>query len=234
MKVKRPVVMLCAGKGNRLMELGQEIPKSLVPINGAPIISYVIEYWRQFATGFIFVVGYKKDQLISYIQGLRLDVPVIFVEQERPLGIAHAVSYAEKYIDGEFAVVLGDCMCKGEFKFPKGFRQGVGVWQTDNSEYIKKSYSIEIEGDFIKRVVEKPVQLVNDLCGLGYYFFEKKAFDYIRNTPPSALRNEIEITDVIQRMIDGAEKIAPVFFSGEYINVGSKEDIAAASGIFKK
>ena len=49
--------------------------------------------------------------------------------------------------------------------------------------------------------------------------------DYIDKTPPSNLRNEIEITDVIQNMIDNKEQIKPVFFKGNYLNVTFPEDL---------
>jgi dTDP-glucose pyrophosphorylase len=67
---------------------------------------------------------------------------------------------------------------------------------------------------------------------MGVYFFDKRVFDYIRKTPPSALRSEVEITDVIQNMIDAGERIAPVWFKGKYINVTYPEDIRKAEEVF--
>jgi len=232
-KARRPLVILCAGEGRRLADLGKEIPKAMVKLSGRPIISYVVDYWKDFASEFMFVVGYKKEQIISFVETRGLGPKVRFAEQLMPRGIAHAIGYIENYIKDDFIVVLGDCLCRGDFTFPGNFSQGVGVWTTNNDNYIKQSYSVEVEKDLIRKVVEKPKEIKNNLCGMGYYFFNRKVFDYVRKTPPSALRSEVEITDVIQAMIDGGEAIAPIYFKGEYLNVTSMQDIAMAERMFQ-
>lgn len=226
----KDVVILCAGEGHRLMDMGKNMPKALVKINGRALLSYVMEYWRPFASRMIFVVGYKKEQIVSFVEESAAGIRFDFVEQDKPLGIAHAVSCAEKLLGDDFIVVLGDCLCKGRFGFPGHFSQGVGVWRTKTEKYIMQSYSVEIsERSAVGRVIEKPKELKNDLCGMGYYFFNKKVFDFIRSTPPSALRSEIEITDVIQKMIDSGERVEPLYFEGDYINLTSCADIELAA-----
>ena len=110
--------------------------------------------------------------------------------------------------------------------------QGVGVWQTDHTEAIRQSYSLEIKDGLIRHVVEKPKQVANNLCGMGFYFFNNRIFDHIERTKPSLLRGETEITDTIQHMIDGREKVAPVFFRGDYLNVTYPEDLGKAEKLF--
>lgn len=231
----RPVVILCAGEGRRLMEVGRFVPKAMVKIGPRPLISYVIDYWRGFAESFIFVVSYRKEQIISYINQTIQNKMVRFVDQKKPAGIAHAISCVEGFINDRFIVVLGDCICNGKFIMDEEFLQGVGVWKTQNKDYIKQSYSVEIGADgFLCKVVEKPSdeQINNDLCGMGFYFFNRKVFEYIYKTPPSSLRNEVEITDVIQKMIAAGEKIKPLYFRGDYLNVTSKDDIKLAERLF--
>lgn len=223
-KNKVKCVVLCAGKGERLGE--PELPKSMVIIKNRPLLHYIIDYWKGFTDEFIFVVGYKKEKIIEYVKNL--DIKKMFIEQKELKGIGYAVSLVENYVDRKFIVVLGDCLCKGSFIFPEEMEQGIGVWKTKNVEDIKRSYSVEIEENKVIRVVEKPKNIVNDLCGMGFYFFDKIVFKYIKITPPSPLRNEIEITDVIQKMIDGGEIIKPVFFDGFYINITYKEDLSIA------
>ena len=227
-----PVVILVAGEGRRLQELGKELPKALVPISRQPALGYVINYWQQFAREFIFVVGYKQELIIKFVQDFYPALATRFVPQDRPAGIAQAIACVRDYIREDFIVVLGDCLCRGKFVFPSVFAQGVGVWRTENPEAIRQSYSVEITGDWIQRVVEKPEELPNDLCGMGFYFFSEKVFDYIKITPVSSLRNEVEITDVIQKMIEGGEKICPLFFQGQYLNITSPADVLLAEKIF--
>ena len=241
-------VILCAGKGNRAWGFTLKVlfdrkkvnffsnlmhqSKPLFPVYGKPLLYWIVNYWKQYTNDFIFVVGYKKDKIIKYVKTLPINAT--FVEQEKLGGIAHAIAQTKNYISDNFIVVLGDCLCKGNFKFPENMVYGVGVWQTNNLEDIKRSYSVEHKDGLVKKVVEKPKEIPNNLCGMGFYFFNKKVFDYIEKTPPSSLRNEIEISDVIQNMINDGEKVSPLFFEGQYLNVTYPEDIGIAETFIDK
>jgi len=227
-------VVLCAGEGTRLLKdlaHGERVAKAMIDVAGKPLIWYVIDYWKRFADEFIFVVNFQKEKIIDYLK--TLSVNSRFVVQEELRGIAYALSLTEDMVSENFIMILGDCLVKGEFAFPSDFSFGVGVWKTENEENIKRSYSVEIEKDQIIRVVEKPEFLVNDLCGMGYYFFNKKVFDYIRKTVPSALRGEIEITDTLQKIIEGGDILKPVNFEGDYLNVTYTGDLFRAEAMVK-
>lgn len=222
-------VVLCAGEGTRMVPNSLEKPKVMIQIKNKPILSYVIDYWKRYTNDFIFVVGYKKEYVIEFARQLPINSQ--FVEQKELKGIADAVLYAKNLVSDRFILVLGDCICNGNLNFPKDMEQAVGVWETNNVEDIKRSYSIKIQRDFVCEVKEKPKKVFNNLCGMGYYFFNKRVFDYIKLTEPSKLRNEIEITDVIQNMIDGGEKIKPALFRGDYLNITYPEDLQKAETI---
>ena len=219
-------IVLCAGKGRRIITSSPDKSKVMIPIRNKPFLGYVIEYWEKYTQDFIFVVGYKKEQVVEFASQLPINAQ--FVEQKEPKGIAHAIMYARELVSDRFIVVLGDCLCQGSFAFPPNMEQGVGVWQTDNIEAIKQSYSLDIKDDLVCHVKEKPEQVSNNLCGMGFYFFNKRVLDYIKLTNPSLLRGEVEITDAIQNMIDSREKITPVFFRGNYLNVNYPEDLVKA------
>ena len=227
---KPTCVILAGGKGERILPLSLTKQKTLIEINNVPILRYVIDYWRPFCGKFIFLVHYKKEEVIQFVK--TTGIHASFIEVSALRGIADAVSYVENHIQGRFVVVLSDCVCKGEFLFPENMRQGVGVIETANEADISRSYSTEIKDNFIQKVVEKPKHLPNNLCGMGFYFFDERVFKFIKETPPSLVRDAIEITDVIQKMIDHGEKISPVFFNGHYINVTYPEDISRAERIF--
>jgi len=223
-------VVLCAGEGRRIRPESSDKAKVMLEIKNKPVLSYVVDYWQRYARDFIFVVGYRKGQVIEYAGQMLVNSQ--FVEQKERRGIAHAIMCVRELVPDRFVVVLGDCLCRGSFDFPPDMEQGVGVWQTDNTEAIRQSYSLEIKDGLIRHVVEKPQQVSNNLCGMGFYFFNNRLFNHIEQTKPSLLRGEIEITDTIQHMIDDGEKIAPVFFRGDYLNVTYPEDLGKAEKLF--
>lgn len=224
-------VILCGGRGSRFLPLSLIKQKGMIEVNTKPILGHIIDYWKKFTDNFVFVLKYKKEGIIDYVKSLSINYQ--FVEPEDLRGIANGIFYVKDYVTDCFIAVLGDCICKGQFDFPLNMEQGIGIWKTKNIDDIKRSYSVEIQNDRVSQVVEKPKVLINDLCGTGFYFFNKKVFDYIQQTKPSALRNEVEITDVIQNIINAGEKIAPVFFHGEYVNITYTEDLNRAEEILK-
>jgi len=78
----------------------------------------------------------------------------------------------------------------------------------------------------VTAVVEKPREIVNDLLGLGFYFFTDDIFDYIDRTPPSDLRGEVEITDVIALMVEDGVDVRALPFEGLYLNLNYPSDLA--------
>mgnify|MGYP001558038716 FL=1 len=223
-------VVLAAGKGSRLLTLTKNNPKPMVSVVEKPILEHVINYWKQYTNNFVFVVNYKKEKIIDYVKnfkGIRFE----FVVQKKLRGIADALLTVESLAGDRFIVVLGDCICRGEFNFPSDMEQGVGILETNNTKDIKNSYSIKLIGNVIDEVKEKPKRIYNNLCGLGFYFFDKKIFNYVRKTPPSQLRDEIELTDVIQNMIMDKEKVHPVVFKGDYININTESELNRAKDI---
>lgn len=219
-------VILCAGESRRM---GGDIPKVLLPINGKPLLHHIIDMWESSVDGFIFVLSYRWLGMIKC-----LPKEPLYVFQDSRQGIADAILKVEPLIDNEFVVALGDCIQRGEWQIPLApIELGIGVWETNNLEAIKASYSVEIKDGYVSRVVEKPKEIVNNYCGMGTYFFDIRVFDYIRRTPVSNLRDEVEITDTIQLMINSEEKIAPVIFRGDYLNVTHPEDIQRAEELLR-
>jgi len=224
---KPTCVILCGGKGSRLFPLSLEKQKSMIEINSKPILQHIIEYWGKYTDKFIFVVKHKKKDIIDFVQTLPIEAK--FVEPEEIKGLANGINYVKELVGDKFFIVLGDCICKGNFEFPDNMEQGVGVCETERKEDIARSYSVELGEESIKKVVEKPQVIPNNLCGMGFYFFTKKIFDYVEKMKYKT----DDITNIIQSMIDSQEKIHPIFFKGHYLNITYPNDIEKAKEILK-
>ncbi len=224
----KPVcVILCGGKGSRLLPLSLQKQKSMIEVNEKTILQHIIDYWKNYTDRFIFVVKYKKNSIIKFVKGLPIQAQ--FVEPKQIKGLGDAISYVRELVGDKFFIVLGDCICNGNFQFPDNIEQGVGVCETEKEEDIARSYSVEHDGLHIKKVVEKPRVIPNKLCGMGFYFFNKKIFEYIEKMKGKT----DEITGIIQAMIDGGEKITPVFFNGNYLNITYPNDLERAKEVLK-
>lgn len=215
-------VVMAGGRSRRFASIGGH--KSMALVRGMPVISHVVEYWRQYTDDFIFVVKNGKEALTEFVRTLPISAE--FIEPAALRGIADGLGYVEGMVDAPFIVVLGDCYCKGEFTFAPGLSYGIGVQRGAQAEGIRRNYSVLVEGSKVLGVEEKPQEVRNDLCGMGFYFFQPDVFDYIRKTGPSARTQEREITDVLQTIIDDGRDLSALMFDGAYVNVNTLEDIA--------
>ena len=220
-------VVLCAGRGTRM---GGEIPKVLQVVAGKPVVSWVVDFWKeQGVTQFIFVVGYKAYLVTEYILSNGLNESKIAVQYDQK-GIAHAIDTVKNIVPEKFIVALGDCLQIGDLIYPENFEQGYAVWQSDYNRALAQGCAVKIKLGLITGIKEKPEIVVP---GIGTYFFNRKVFDYIRKTPASELRNEIEISDVIGNMVGHGELLTEVDFYGDFINVTYPRDIEKATRLIE-
>jgi NDP-sugar pyrophosphorylase family protein len=212
-------VILAAGKGSRIQPLNLYMPKPLLPVCNKPIIQYQLEDMRNIGVqDVIIVVGHLKEEIISYFgDGSALGLRIRYIEQRETLGIAHAVAQLENEVNSPFILFLGDI-----FLVPKNLpamermfwerRAGavLAVKREKNPEYIRRNFAVILHASgTVTRVIEKPRYITNDLKGCGVYIFDLCIFDAIRRTPRTAQRDEYEITNSIQILIDDGYPVYP-------------------------
>lgn len=205
-------VILAAGHGARLGPFGEQNPKPIVPIANKPLIVYQIETLKALGiTDFIVVIGHLGYRIIQTLgDGSNWGVNIRYVEQEKRLGLAHAVGQLEPHIKGAFFLLLGDIffhapnlnlMC--EVMLQNQCACVLATKEEDNIENIKKNFSVYVSKDgSVTKVIEKPKYPQTNLKGCGIYLFDERIFEGIRRTPRTALRDEYELTDSIQILVD--------------------------------
>ena len=100
-------IVLAGGLGTRLKSVVSDLPKSLAPIAGKPFLAYLLDHARhQGITKFIFALGYKSDQIESFVKDYLADGTFTFSVEEEPLGTGGAIYKACKKVSKEDAIVL--------------------------------------------------------------------------------------------------------------------------------
>jgi dTDP-glucose pyrophosphorylase len=101
------------------------------------------------------------------------------------------------------------------------------VVREDKPEAIQKNFAVVIDPGTgnVRRVIEKPRFLHNNLKGCGLYLFDLTIFDAIRRTPRTAMRDEYELTDAIQILIDDGERVELAHVVEEDINLTTPADL---------
>ena len=227
-------LILSGGKGTRLRPLTYTRAKQLVPVANKPVLYYGIEAVAEAGIDEIgIIVGDTKNEIKAAVgDGSRWGVKVTYIEQEAPLGLAHAVLTAEPFIKDEpFVMYLGDnLIINGISSLADDFRTGQANAQILLAKVPNpQQFGVAelVEGKVI-RLVEKPVEPKSDLALVGVYMFDANIFKAARRIKPSP-RNELEITDAIQEMIDMGFTVKPYIVKGWWKDTGKLEDMLEAN-----
>ena len=229
-------IVLCAGLGTRLRPLTFSTAKHLIPVGNKPVLYFGIES--------LVAVGAREIGMIVSVDswpiiqnaiddGGRWGAQVTYIEQPKPpRGLAHAAQCAEAFIGTEpFVMYLGDNL------IPEGLAGAADLFRSSGANAVVMLKPVddpshfgvaEVEGGCIVRLVEKPKEPRSDLAVVGSYFFDHNIFDSIRHLKPS-WRNEYEITDAIQDLINRGLVVLPYVMTGWWKDAGKPEDIIDAN-----
>ena len=227
-------LILSGGRGTRLRPLTYTSAKQLVPVANKPVLFYGIEALAAAGIRDIgMVVGDTQWEIRAAVgDGSAWGVRITYIEQDAPRGLAHAVLISEQFLDNQpFVMYLGDNLLnKGINHFVEEFtreRPAAQILLARVPDPQMFGVAELAEGRVI-RLVEKPQEPLSDLALVGVYMFSPAVFDAVKSIMPS-FRNELEITDAIQTLIDRGLDVRPHIVDGWWKDTGKLEDMLEAN-----
>jgi glucose-1-phosphate thymidylyltransferase len=229
-------LILSGGHGTRLRPLTHTGPKQLIPIANKPVLFYAIEDLKEAGvTDIGLILGTNMPEKLKEAvgDGSKFGVNINYIMQGEPKGLAHAVAVAHEFIgDESFIMYLGDNILKsGINEFVEGFQDSdyqarILLQQVDNPQQFGVA-ELDQEGQVLN-LVEKPKEPRSNLALVGIYLFKSSIFDAINNIKPS-WRNELEITDAIQELLNSRFKVDSHIVKGWWKDTGKPEDVLDAN-----
>lgn len=265
--IVKKAVFPVAGMGTRFLPATKATPKEMLPVVDKPLIQYAVE--EAIAAGIeqmIFVTGRNKRAIedhfdkayeleselqrtgkIAMLEDLRKAIPrhisFVYIRQNEPLGLGHAVLSALPAIDNEpFAVLLADDFLphdkdKGEKPFLRtmieffGARRHSVLCTREVPLEQTKSYGVAATNakHELQMIVEKPdpKDAPSRNVIVGRYVFTPRLLDHLRQGKPGR-GGEIQLTDSIAALLQD-EKISALPLQGEYFDCGDKLGYCKAS-----
>jgi glucose-1-phosphate thymidylyltransferase len=227
-------LILSGGKGTRLRPLTYTSAKQLVPVANKPVLFYGIEALVEAGiTDIGIVVGETEAEIRAAVgDGSHWNARITYLPQDAPRGLAHAVLISESFVNGDsFVMYLGDNLLnRGIVEFVEQFtREGPAAQILLTPVPDPQMFGVaELNGAKVVRLVEKPNEPKSNLALVGVYMFGPDIFDSVKRITPS-FRNELEITDAIQDLIDRGLRVTPHLVSGWWKDTGKLEDMLEAN-----
>lgn len=219
-------VILAAGRGERLRPLTDKIPKSLIEIEGKPILEYIIRDLSN--SGFrriFFVVGYLKDAIISFVDKIKekYKIEPIFIVQKKLLGTAHAISLLPENISENFLVLAGDSIiCSLSLEILKEKNIPLYVLQK-TKDSLRKSV-VEIDGDKIKNIYYNKENIFPEavLTDTSIIVLPKIAIEYAKKETCSP---DIYLSNVVDKLIKDGTLFKFIEFDGKIRHFTTMNDL---------
>ena len=241
-------VVLAAGKGTRMRELTQEIPKPMLRVHGKPILEHILEGLRGAGISDVFIVtGFRADVVEDYFgDGKRLGLNVQYGRQLVQDGTGKAPELAKAFVGSDdFLLTYGDILVRPE-TYPemlKRFReQGFSglVTVTGSQDVTQGGLNFFDDAFCLTRLVEKPThgqieQLKTEgwlkpgataWYNAGIYVFTPLLFEFTARLQKSP-RGEYELTDALNALVAAGKRIAGMQIAGRWVDVRDPEVLAS-------
>ncbi len=220
-----------AGFGSRLRPHTYTLPKVLLNVAGKPIIGHILD--KILADGFTeatIIVGYLGDMIRDYVKA-NYKIRVDFIEQEERKGLAHAIYLAkDTFTSDPLLIILGDTIFDVDLKpVLRDKYTSLGVKYVDDP---RRFGIAEMNGDVVARLIEKPEHPTSHFAIVGLYWIrdpkmlEKCISDLIAKERKT--KGEYQLTDALELMIQGGEKIKTFPVEGWY-DCGKPETLLATN-----
>jgi len=240
-------VILAAGKGTRMKELTNELPKPMLKVQGKPILELIVEGIVAAGVRDIFMVtGHCAEVVESHFgSGEKWNARIAFGRQVVQDGTGKAPEPAKEFIgDSPFLLTYGDILVRPE-TYPQMIRRFQGgsfsglITVTRGQDVTKGAINFFDDQFCLTRLIEKPSQAQVDQLrrdgwlkpgdpvwyNAGIYIFRPSLFEFTAKLQKSP-RGEYELTDAIAAMLAAKHRLAGLEIQGRWVDVRDPEVLA--------
>lgn len=232
MKVDK-AVLLAAGRGTRMRELTQELPKPMLQVRGKPVLQHIIDGLRDAGlTDFLIIVGWHAEVVSNYFgDGSTLGVRIEYATQVVQDGTGKVVELAREFAGSDpFILSYGDILVWPE-NYPRicaALPGAEAVVSVKRSEDVSQGGAV-----FVNEKLEltdlrekpKPGEPTSPWYNAGIYAFRSSIFDHIAKLERSP-RGEFELTDAIRNLALAGSKVQALELAGDWADVRDPEILA--------
>lgn len=229
-------LITAGGHGTRLRPLTYTHNKHLIPIANRPMIFRAMDMVTEAGIRDIVINVNQGDKEIRQAigNGRAWKAKVRYIEQEKPLGLAHVVKIAQPLIGkSKFLYFLGDNILAGGIKkYVRDFlRKNSSCHLLLSRVPDPERFGVaQVKGRQIIKTVEKPKKYISNLAVTGVYFYDHHIFDAVKAVKPGPVLPgrqiaEYDIPSAHQWLIDQGLKVTYSEVTGWWKDTGKPKDL---------
>jgi dTDP-glucose pyrophosphorylase len=226
-------VLLAAGRGTRMRELTQELPKPMLPVRGKPVLQHIVEGVRDAGMkDILVVVGWQADVVSKFFgDGSPLGVRIQYATQVVQDGTGKVVELARGFVGADpFLLSYGDILIAPEnySRICAALPGAEAIVSVKRNEDVTQGGAVFVNDQFELidlREKPKPGEATSPWYNAGVYAFRSSIFDYIAKLKRSP-RGEFELTDAIRDLALAGNKVRALELAGDWADVRDPEILA--------
>jgi len=231
-KIDRAVI-LAGGRGTRMRELTNDVPKPMIEVRGKPVLQHIVQGLRNAGVRkFLIIVGYHAEAVRNFFgDGRSHNVAIEYATQTVQDGTGRVVNLARSFVgDSPFILSYGDILIS-----PVNYNRVVNlpddceaILTVTRGEDVSKGGAVFVNEQMELvdlREKTKPGEPTSPWYNAGLYAFHQSIFEFIAKLEPSP-RGEYELTDAIRDLAHSGKKVKALELTGEWADVRDPEILA--------
>jgi dTDP-glucose pyrophosphorylase len=225
-------MLLAAGRGTRMRELTNELPKPMIAVRGKPILEHIVTGLREAGiTQFLIVIGYRGEIVRDHFgDGTKFGAAISYVTQVVQDGTGRVVELGKDFCGVDpFVLSYGDILVDPQ-NYPRLTNPGdeAAIITVKRNEDVSKGGAVFINehGDMTDlREKPKPGEPTSPWYNAGIYMFRPSIFEWTARLEKSP-RGEYELTDAIRNLAQAGHRVRALELTGEWADVRDPEILA--------
>jgi NDP-sugar pyrophosphorylase family protein len=223
-KIKKALI-LAGGQGLKMRPFTYEMPKAMIPVNGRPVLEYIIDNLRRFdVRDLVISVGHQGNKIRQHFgDGSKFGVKITYLDQGKlEVGTAAPILQAKKIIgENPFIVYYGDVLANIDLDDMIDFHLTNNALGTVALTSVNRSADwgvVRLQGTRIYSFLEKPDRRkdLSNVINAGVYIFQPDIYNYLK---PDIKRLEKELFPGLVE----ERKLFGYLFAGQWFDVGNPE-----------
>ena len=226
-------VLLAAGRGTRMRDLTEALPKPMLEVRGKPVLQHIVDGLRSNGlTNLLVVVGWRAEMVKDFFgDGSKSGVQIQYETQTVQDGTGRVVALARHFVGPDpFLLSYGDIIVAHEnyHRIGDSLADADAVISVKRSDDVSQGGAVFVNDKFQLvdlREKPKPGEPTSPWYNAGIYAFRSSIFDFIAKLEPSP-RGEYELTDAVRNLALSGKKVQALEIAGDWADVRDPEILA--------